>query len=326
MRKLREIVSILFVIVTLPVAAVAQQCIQIQRNLHEYPGTERIHVAADHDLYLKIPNRFVLANVQSMPNYSGEKYTYVDGESDISIHIDGTIDTEEVQQKTLKEKASIGYEIIQDELMFFAYHDCSKDGKVKLCFLMLTDTGYSYKLYYEFSPEKMQETVLHEAWDILSSWSIKEKSLASWPIRIDEYFAVVNNPDPADRLHLREEPDKDSLSLGKYYNGVRVVIRGSSIDGYTPVSIEGTKGYMKTEYLIVSGEGQPYPPSAMPWVQLKTKNASEKVYLFSAAPTTSQVLGEYSEGAMAILMGFNSDWAHVIIDGMTGFIPLSYIK
>lgn len=326
MKKICGTMCILLVIAMIPLVAIAQTNLQIQLKAREYAGVERVHVTAEHDLYLKIPDRFVLTNVQSKFNYSGEKYTYVDSTLGISIHIDGTIDTEEVQQRTLKEKASIGYEIVQDELMFFGYHDYSNDGKVKLCFLMLTDTGYSYKLYYEFSTEKMQETVLHEAWDILSSWTIKEKSLASWPIRIDEYFAVVNNPDPADRLHLREEPDKDSLSLGKYYNGVRVVIRGSSIDGYTPVSIGGTKGYMKTEYLIVSGEGQPYPPSAMPWVQLKTKNASEKVYLFSAASTTSQVLGEYSEGAMAILMGFNSDWAHVIIDGMTGFIPLSFIK
>lgn len=326
MSKLCGIVSILFVIVMLPVVAVAQQSVQIQRNLREYSGTERIHVAAEHDLYLKIPNRFTLANVDSTPNCPGEKYSYVDSESDISIHIDGTIDTEDVQQRTLKEKSSTGYEITVSELHFFGYYEYSNDGKVKMCFLMLTDTGYSYKIYYEFSTAKMDEYVPNEALDILSSCIMKEKTLASWPIRIDEYFAVVNNPDPQDRLHLRAEPDKNSLSLGKYYNGVRVVIHGSSINGYTPVSIEGTRGYMKTEYLVISGEGHPYPPAAMPWVQLGTKDSSEEEYLFSEPSSTAHVLGEYPDGAMAVLMGFDSEWAHIIINGMTGYIPLKYLK
>ena len=33
-------------------------------------------------------------------------------------------------------------------------------------------------------------------------------------------YAVVNNPNPQDRLHLREAPSADSASLGKYFNGV----------------------------------------------------------------------------------------------------------
>lgn len=32
-------------------------------------------------------------------------------------------------------------------------------------------------------------------------------------------YAMVKNPDPADRLHLRTEPTKSAASLGKYYTG-----------------------------------------------------------------------------------------------------------
>lgn len=42
-------------------------------------------------------------------------------------------------------------------------------------------------------------------------------------------WAVVNNPDPADRLHLRTEPKRDAQSLGKFYNR-------------TPVKVLQTKG------------------------------------------------------------------------------------
>ena len=34
--------------------------------------------------------------------------------------------------------------------------------------------------------------------------------------------AVVKNPDPQDRLNLREQPSETAASLGKYYNGVVV--------------------------------------------------------------------------------------------------------
>lgn len=34
--------------------------------------------------------------------------------------------------------------------------------------------------------------------------------------------AVVSNPNPQDRLNLREQPSEAAASLGKYYNGVVV--------------------------------------------------------------------------------------------------------
>ena len=33
-------------------------------------------------------------------------------------------------------------------------------------------------------------------------------------------YAVVHNPDAADRLNLRAAPNREAESLGKYYNGV----------------------------------------------------------------------------------------------------------
>lgn len=69
-------------------------------------------------------------------------------------------------------------------------------------------------------------------------------------------YAVVNNPDPADRLHLRERPDKNARSLGKFYNGTPVVVH--SIDGaWTEVTIglNGVMpGWMMTKYLAFGEE------------------------------------------------------------------------
>lgn len=64
-------------------------------------------------------------------------------------------------------------------------------------------------------------------------------------------WAAVNNPDPKDRLHLRARPDKESASLGKFYNGtpVRVLQRKA---GWAEVSVGGNgsfTGWMMEKYL-----------------------------------------------------------------------------
>ncbi len=61
-------------------------------------------------------------------------------------------------------------------------------------------------------------------------------------------WAVVNNPNPADRLHLREKADRESRSFAKYYNGtpVEVLEKGKT---WTRVRIQGINGWMMTQYL-----------------------------------------------------------------------------
>jgi len=61
-------------------------------------------------------------------------------------------------------------------------------------------------------------------------------------------WAVVNNPNPADRLHMREKADRESRSIAKYYNGtpVEVLEKGKT---WTRVRIQGINGWMMTQYL-----------------------------------------------------------------------------
>lgn len=65
--------------------------------------------------------------------------------------------------------------------------------------------------------------------------------------------AVINNPDPKDRLHLREKASISAASLGKYYNGTVVKIISDAGNGWLKVSIGEGKGilsgYMQTQYL-----------------------------------------------------------------------------
>lgn len=61
-------------------------------------------------------------------------------------------------------------------------------------------------------------------------------------------WAVVNNPNPEDRLHLRVSPERGAASLGKYYNGTPVRILRES-DDWVYVSLYGVEGYMMKQYL-----------------------------------------------------------------------------
>lgn len=64
-------------------------------------------------------------------------------------------------------------------------------------------------------------------------------------------WAVVNNPDPKDRLHMRTEPKKGAASLGKFYNGTPVQIIEELGDWcHVRIGLDGhLNGYMMTRYL-----------------------------------------------------------------------------
>lgn len=88
-------------------------------------------------------------------------------------------------------------------------------------------------------------------------------------------LAVVSNPDPADRLHLRAKPDRSAESLGKFYSGTPVIVieRGKE---WTKVNAAGMEGWMMTKYLVFGEESVEY---AGPWLDQK----QEETQIFSAA-------------------------------------------
>ncbi|MDO5436314.1 MAG: SH3 domain-containing protein [Clostridia bacterium] len=132
-----------------------------------------------------------------------------------------------------------------------------------------------------------------------------------------EEYAVVNNPDPRDRLHLREKPDKDGRSLGKYYNGTPVhvyEIRGD----WACVSVGDQDGWMMKKYLTFGQKDQPLlcDTSAMP--QLMSVNAYEmKVYPRpeeTRYTTDILYINTFSDPAyqtMKIIGIIGDDWYHV---------------
>lgn len=121
-------------------------------------------------------------------------------------------------------------------------------------------------------------------------------------------WAVVNNFNPEDRLHLRVSPDKDAASLGKYYNRTPVRIRKYG-EEWCAVTVCGLEGYMMTKYLAF-GEAMDAVKYAGPWLTWKEDLTAHRLY---AAPRASSAFtastGEY--GPSFYIMGVAGDFYHV---------------
>ena len=136
-------------------------------------------------------------------------------------------------------------------------------------------------------------------------------------------WAMVSNPNPADRLHLRTKPDRSAESLGKFWNGTPVRVLEER-DGWCRVEI-GTDGHltgwMMKKYLT-SGTAMDSVACAFPQVFVKDEYDGWPIY-------------RTAEGDENLLTGVNGEmWVagveendlYVILTdlGETGYAPQSW--
>ncbi len=137
--------------------------------------------------------------------------------------------------------------------------------------------------------------------------------------------AIVNNPNPADRLNLRKKPSAVADTLGKYYNGVEVAILADAGNGWAQVSIGGRTGYMMTRYLSMGGKPGDVK-SAMPVLTVKNPKPTDWLNLRATPSTAGKVLGKYYNGQRVTVLGVCGTWYHVSVDGIMGFMLTQYVK
>ena len=121
-------------------------------------------------------------------------------------------------------------------------------------------------------------------------------------------WAVVNNPNPEDRLHLRTKADKNAQSLGKYYNGTPVRVQEQKRD-WVKVRIFGVEGWMMKQYLAFGEEGRKVEavfPSRVPV-------EGRKDHSIYASPEKLNLIGNCKDlYCSALVLGIVGDeWYHV---------------
>lgn len=140
----------------------------------------------------------------------------------------------------------------------------------------------------------------------------------------EDETAVVNNPNSKDRLNLRSDSSAESTSLGKYYNGVKVLIVGYTSDTWAMVNIEGTLGYMMKKYLAYGSAGDSVA-SAIPTVKVNNPNPKDRLNLRELPSTRADSLGKYDNGTSVEVLGVCGSWYHVRVGGKAGFMMAKYL-
>ena len=165
-------------------------------------------------------------------------------------------------------------------------------------------------VHYGEHPWKMIETI-----DFTALPATKEAMLSS----VDPSgYAVVNNPNPADRLHLREMPRKDARSLGKFYN--RTPVRVFSIEGeWAKVAVGTLTGYMMTKYLAF-GEAMDEVQCAFPQEFIREEIDSLPLQPWKEGKT----VGHITRDTSFYIVGVDEE-RYVLLteDGWTGYVPQS---
>lgn len=136
-------------------------------------------------------------------------------------------------------------------------------------------------------------------------------------------LAVVCNPDPADRLHLRTKPSREANSLGKFWNGTPVRVLGER-DGWCQVKI-GTDGrltgWMLKKYLVTGEKMDQVTPCFSQQI-LREDEAETKTPIYTDLTLTEQ----YCTHSSWHLMGVVNDWLYVVVtdEGETGYAPMEW--
>ena len=140
-------------------------------------------------------------------------------------------------------------------------------------------------------------------------------------------WALVNNPNPNDRLHLRTKPDRSSESLGKFYNRTPIFVTGSK-DEWSSVLIgnEGMEGWVMTKYLTF-GKEMDGVKSAFPsrtGLTFRETDIPHPVYRLPdiGAHSAWEAKGTYDEFIIGI---YGDDW-YILINsfGQTGYVPSAW--
>ena len=133
-------------------------------------------------------------------------------------------------------------------------------------------------------------------------------------------WAVVNNPNPEDRLHLRIHPDKNATSLGKYYNGSPVRILATR-EEWVEVDVFGVTGWMMKKYLALGEAGHQVKAVFPARVAVDTRKIC---YVYPEPDTAAHPTAcyQYDQQDLLVLGIVGEEWYHVWFpeDDVTGYV------
>jgi len=130
-------------------------------------------------------------------------------------------------------------------------------------------------------------------------------------------YAVVNNPNPKNRLNLRAEPSTAANYLGKYYNGMEFRVLEELPGGWVRVTagMNNLSGYMRREFLAFGDEGL-----AVKNVMPRFTSTAQSWPLYYLPFDESNVKATLGPGIEIEVMGVVNGWWHIRVEGEGGYV------
>jgi len=136
-------------------------------------------------------------------------------------------------------------------------------------------------------------------------------------------WAMVHNPNPRDRLHLRDEPSKNGDSLGKFYNGTPLRVLEEKGD-WVRVRIglgDTLEGWMMKEYLAF-GDQLRRVTQAFPELVVREEYWQEHPRRVNGAGDADYTL--YGGAQIIGIRQETKQWIVMMDDGNICLVPLSW--
>ena len=139
-------------------------------------------------------------------------------------------------------------------------------------------------------------------------------------------YALVCNPNPEDRLHLRAKPDKGSHSYGKFYNRTPVLVleRGET---WTKVQIgrggAAMTGYMMTKFLAFDEDEKAALKCAFPQMHLQEAHRDAGIRMHAEPKSGAVTERLFRQESDDFIIGVSGDEWYVVLraDGAVGYVP-----
>ena len=143
-------------------------------------------------------------------------------------------------------------------------------------------------------------------------------------------WAVVNNPNPNDRLHLRTKPDRNAQSLGKFYNRTPVRVIGQQ-GAWSQVIIgeNGLTGWMMTQYLTFGKDADSVACAFPNNVELIGAWDETRIARYARATPDMKAPETFEVGVFGqdeLIIGVVEDQWYIVMnpDGQVGYVPQSW--
>ena len=139
---------------------------------------------------------------------------------------------------------------------------------------------------------------------------------------ITEYttIATVINPKPTQFLNLRKEPNYNAQVLDIYYDGTPALVLGQQSGGWYRVSVDGTEGYFRGEYLKLDAM-----IGSDDIATIVTPN-NTGLNLRSGPGMQYPSIRQFKGGRYVMVLNRGDDWWKVSIDGYQGYMSTDFLQ